>query len=140
AVERLVMPPCGFERRVTKFERGQRLAEVAVVPFDEDLTEQRRCISRELFDWQAALIEVDQSISANQAFAVSVGADLDRGAAPGRADFKSRPVFGEGIWPLFIIERHRDQEFLAVSSRVGVVYVTNSPEIELVPKMIGGIA
>ena len=39
---------------------GSDSREVAVVPLDEDLTEQRRRVQRELFDWQTALIEVDQ--------------------------------------------------------------------------------
>src|SRR5438034_2412295 len=88
AVQRLVMPPGGFKCRVTKLERWQRLDEVAVVSFDEDLAEQRRRIQRELFDRQTALIEVDQSISAHQAFGTSVSADVDPSATSGRADFK----------------------------------------------------
>jgi hypothetical protein len=67
------------------------------------------------------LIEVNQSIDADHALAVGVGANLDALAAPSRADFKSRSVFREGIGPLFVVERDRYQELLVAGSRLGVV-------------------
>ena len=82
---------------------------------------------------QTALIEVNQPISAHQAFAAGVCADLDGGATSGRADFKARSVFGEGIRPLFVVERCRDQEFLVAGFRIGIVYVAYLPEVELIP-------
>src|SRR6266545_6156748 len=140
AGERLVPPLFGFKSRVTEFERRQRLAEVAVVPFDENLAEQRRRVQGQLLARQASLVKVDQPIRANQALAIGTRANLDSGAAPGRADFKARPVFGEGVRPVLIVESHRDQELLFARLGIGVVYVANLLEVELVPKMIGGIS
>jgi hypothetical protein len=89
------------------------------------------------------LIEVDQAIGADQAFAVGVGADLDAGAASARADLESRAMIRERIGPVFIDKRDGDQELLdggALGAPLRVVRILNSLQIELIPMMVGRVA
>src|SRR2546429_2035449 len=62
-----------------------------------------------------------------------MGADLDPGATPGRADFEARLVGGKRVGTGLVHEVDRDHELGGVGG--SVVAVTDGLEINLIPAM-----
>ena len=89
------------------------------------------------------MIEVDQSIDADQALAVGMGANLYAGAAPASTNLETRAMIRKRIGPFFIVKRYGDQkpyDGIAVGALLHVVGITDPFQIELIPVIVACVA